>query len=49
MGVLDEYGILDENEIFCAVEDFFGQVTIVTGQVVLLKRKNLNPEDVKVM
>lgn len=47
MGIMDEYGVLKEGEIFCHIDDE-GNRSILTGEVVITRAPAMHPGDVQV-
>lgn len=48
LGVLDEFGILKENEIFVAVcEDNVGKIEYINGKVFITKNPCIHPGDIR--
>ncbi|KAF8422497.1 RNA dependent RNA polymerase-domain-containing protein [Tirmania nivea] len=47
MGIMDEYGVLEEGEVFCHIDDN-GKRSILTGEIVITRAPAMHPGDVQV-
>ncbi|RPB21622.1 RdRP-domain-containing protein [Terfezia boudieri ATCC MYA-4762] len=47
MGIMDEYGVLEEGEVFCHIDDD-GKRSILTGEIVITRAPAMHPGDVQV-
>jgi len=47
MGIMDEYGVLEEGEVYCHIDDA-GKRSILTGEIVITRAPAMHPGDVQV-